>query len=137
MNKTIYLPGEEIQIVYSIENLQQISIKIFEISLVQTISIGNKQQTLKLVKAIISNMNYRDNRYITDVVSLPIPSCILPPSYQFKDLVDIIYQIRFDLHIQGSSPHYQFHYPTILGTDSSQNDQPPSYESIMQNTNFI
>lgn len=139
-NKTVYLPAESIDILYSIENPPQVLIKSIDLSLIQTTSDGVDGSSCRLLKVSLPNIINFQDKFINDRFSCTIPSDLLPASYQFPDdhrqktNMMFSYMITFIFNIKGTAcTRFVFDVPFILGTHSamisqfSKDDQLPNY----------
>lgn len=152
-----YLPGESMHISYSIENSKRLTIRSIKCSLVRIFRTEIDRVSLEFFKTTFPNINHFRNQFLHDTFSLTIPSTFLPPTYpslhhshRKATGVHLSYVIRFQVILEGSIPHLQFDVPFTLGThprlqpyeqltfnseeisSSSEDDQPPSYDTVVQ-----
>lgn len=160
LNKTVYLPGESIEILYSIGNPRQVLIKSIELALIQMTSIETDCHSVRFFTTVLPNTIDFQDKFINERFSITLPFESLPPSFQFPDdsqrrtSIKTSYLIRFEVQIKGkTSIYFYFDVPFLLGTHSkppsdhrstfdsktmphfSNSDQPPNYESAIRNEN--
>ena len=128
LNKTGYLPGESMHIMYSIENPHQILIKHTNVSLIQISYIHEDQDRCQIFTTTLPNISDFQNKFINNTLSITLPSDLSSPSHpclddrQQRNNVKTLYQITFEVKIEDTKCNdFYFNVPFLLGTHSLQN----------------
>jgi hypothetical protein len=158
LNKSGFVSGELVHMMLEIENPRRILIKHIELSLIQSYQIGGTALAFHILKTTLPKIINLKDEHINETHSIQIPSMMLPPSYEFQGgiriaaVVTIHYMLRFAVKVKGMFTNFDIDIPIILGTSpdptlnhqqtfyptnisySSDQDLPPSYDSVMQKT---
>ena len=157
INKIGYIPGESINLTLEIENPKQVSIRLIELLIFQSYEIGANARRLNIFQTTLPNIQDLKDREFRGAFSVTIPSLLVPPSYHFhgglQRLVstNIHYSMKLAVKVSGLFTNFDVDIPIIIGTEpglnlnqqliinpqmvphSSNDDQPPSYDSVVNN----
>jgi hypothetical protein len=127
LNKSEYVPGEEIHMTLEIENPQKVSIHSIEFSMLQSSCIGQNLREIPIFQKTLPNIVNVKDEQINETFSITIPSEPTPPSYRFRGgivdpvYVNIGYMIQLKVKVHGAFTNFDVDIPITLGTQPTAN----------------
>lgn len=125
LNKLGYTPNELIDIIFEINNPNEIKIKYIDLLILQLYRIENNNNHVILFQAKLPNIINIKDQFIQEQFSFMIPFEHLSPSCQFRvgiqklPLVNISYLLRLTVKVERMFNTFDFDIPITIGTRSS------------------
>ncbi|UJR11501.1 hypothetical protein I4U23_015682 [Adineta vaga] len=159
LNKIGFVPGELLIATFEFSNPRRVLIQSIDLLILQSFQIRCNSRESTILEITLPNIIDRNDEHIQEIFSVNIPAIQLPPSYDFQGGLQSIadvhlrYRLKFSVKVQGMFTNFHVEVPIILGTEPyfdlnqqqqpslnpsiiscpSHTDQPPDYETVIQN----
>ncbi len=136
------LPGQTLQINIKITNPHHKYIKYIHGNIFMKSEFTKKEYTEKVLDFIVNNVVDTNKEYITDDISLTIPSRYLPPTFtytndQYQFDININYWIVIEMHVRGLFNSVSTTIPLSIGFERENITFDEQYKPDRQHTNDI